>query len=88
MSAADILNGLSGMAWSDAALCAEIGGDEWFTDDEWSHSPSKAKKVCGRCPIQVECLEFALDHNEPYGIWGGLTHGERRQLKRERRLAS
>ncbi len=39
-----------------------------------------AKGICLGCPVQRECLEFALRVHEPHGIWGGLTESERRHL--------
>jgi len=36
-----------------------------------------AKRVCRRCPVQVECLRYAVERREPYGIWGGTTPVER-----------
>ena len=39
-----------------------------------------AKALCGRCPVRQECLEHALHNGEDYGIWGGLTEGERREV--------
>ena len=41
---------------------------------------SRAKHICLDCPVQGECLEFALRVREPHGIWGGLTEAERRRL--------
>ncbi|WP_407646122.1 WhiB family transcriptional regulator [Actinacidiphila oryziradicis] len=32
-----------------------------------------AKEVCARCPVREPCLQFTLEANEPYGVWGGLT---------------
>jgi WhiB family redox-sensing transcriptional regulator len=40
----------------------------------------KAKAICNVCPVKAECLEFALEIREPYGIWGSLTETERRQI--------
>jgi len=40
---------------------------------------TKAKEICLACPVQRECLEFALRVREPHGIWGGLTEAERRR---------
>ena len=40
----------------------------------------KAKAICDACPVEADCLEFALEIKEPYGIWGGLTETERRQV--------
>ncbi|WP_328952791.1 WhiB family transcriptional regulator [Kitasatospora purpeofusca] len=39
-----------------------------------------AKSVCARCPVRVQCRRYALATREPYGVWGGLTEGERRVL--------
>ncbi|NNF89390.1 MAG: WhiB family transcriptional regulator, partial [Acidimicrobiia bacterium] len=32
------------------------------------------------CPVRRECTEYAMEIREPYGIWGGYTETERRQL--------
>lgn len=39
-----------------------------------------AKRVCGSCPVQTKCLQYAIDNDERFGIWGGLTAHERRKL--------
>ncbi|MCI3276247.1 WhiB family transcriptional regulator [Streptomyces sp. 7R015] len=44
-----------------------------------------AKSVCERCPVQVACLARALDRREEHGVFGGLTAGERRTLRRRQR---
>lgn len=36
-----------------------------------------AKNLCAQCPIQKECLEYAVEAGEEWGIWGGLTAKER-----------
>lgn len=41
---------------------------------------SRAKALCGQCPVRANCLEYGL--HEPTGIWGG--EGVR---ERQRRLA-
>ena len=46
-----------------------------------------AKKVCGECPVQKQCSEYALKW-EDEGIWGGLTAEDRRKLKSAARRAS
>ena len=32
--------------------------------------------------VRAECLQYALEHDERFGIWGGLSERERRKLKR------
>ena len=43
----------------------------------------EAKRVCMSCEVRAECLEYALEHDERFGIWGGLSERERRRLKRQ-----
>nr|WP_308016707.1 MULTISPECIES: WhiB family transcriptional regulator [Streptomyces violaceusniger group] len=42
----------------------------------------EAKAVCRRCPVMETCLQWALDTNQHYGVWGGMSEDERRALKR------
>ncbi|MFP4234044.1 MAG: WhiB family transcriptional regulator [Nitriliruptoraceae bacterium] len=47
-----------------------------------------AKEVCCRCPVIDECRRYALEHQELYGVWGGLGESERRiLLERAGRIA-
>lgn len=39
-----------------------------------------AKAVCNICPVQTECLKWALETQEPDGIWGGKTADERKRI--------
>ena len=41
---------------------------------------AQAKAVYGRCPALDQCRDHALTTREPYGIWGGLSEGERAEL--------
>jgi WhiB family redox-sensing transcriptional regulator len=71
-------------AWRELALCAQVDPELWFP--EKGESPAAAKLLCGRCEVRAECLELALETNEQFGIWGGLSSKERRGLRRRRRL--
>jgi WhiB family redox-sensing transcriptional regulator len=72
--------------WRDRARCAEVDPEIFFPDKGESAAP--AKRVCRACEVRPECLQDALDRNEPFGIWGGLGERERRALARERRAAA
>ncbi len=37
-----------------------------------------AVAVCHDCPLEAECLEFALETGEKHGVWGGRTEAELR----------
>jgi WhiB family transcriptional regulator, redox-sensing transcriptional regulator len=69
-----------GLAWQDRALCAQTDPEAFFP--EKGGSTREAKKVCRACEVRPECLEYALEHDERFGIWGGLSERERRRLKR------
>lgn len=45
------------------------------------HNQRLAKELCSGCPIIVQCLDYAMKQNEEYGIWGGLSPYERKQLR-------
>lgn len=66
--------------WQAAALCKETYPDAFFP--EKGESPLSAKRICGRCPVTDECLDWALGNNERWGIWGGLSDAERRKIQR------
>lgn len=72
--------------WQLRAACR--GPETWLffppshseRKDEREERESRAKQICGRCPVRVECLDYAIRTREPYGIWGGLTEAERQDL--------
>ncbi len=66
--------------WQDKALCAQTDPEAFFP--EKGGSTREAKKICLGCEVRHECLEYALAHDERFGIWGGLSERERRRLKR------
>lgn len=70
-------------AWHEDAACTSIGGDEWFPNK--GESTRDAKGICRTCPVITQCLNWALDHDERFGVWGGLSERERRKLKPTRR---
>ena len=80
-SASAINGGLDGEGWRASALCAETDPEAFFP--EKGRSTAEPKKVCMRCPVRVQCLEYALRNDENFGIWGGLSSTERNRLKRK-----
>jgi WhiB family redox-sensing transcriptional regulator len=68
------------VSWQERALCAETDPEAFFP--EKGGSTREAKRVCTGCEVKGECLQYALAHDERFGIWGGLSERERRRLKR------
>ena len=75
--------------WRRFAACAGVETELFFPAGDVAPEPvaqaEHAKAICRDCPVQAQCLEHAMAANEPFGIWGGLTKGERRVLRRHRR---
>ncbi|MFC4140298.1 MULTISPECIES: WhiB family transcriptional regulator [unclassified Microbacterium] len=68
------------LAWQADALCAQVDPEAFFP--EKGGSTRDAKRICSSCDVRGECLEYALNNDERFGIWGGLSERERRKLKR------
>jgi hypothetical protein len=65
--------------WAVGA-CRQLPAD-WFHPDR-GEPTADAKAVCATCPVRVECLRWALDSQERFGIWGGTSERERRRIRR------
>lgn len=64
--------------WRAGALCAQTDPEIFFPES--GQSGLAAKRTCGRCEVRAHCLEEALVLGEHFGIWGGLSSGERNRL--------
>ncbi len=80
------MTALPDRAWQAAALCRGNHSYLFFPPstverkDERERRETKAKAICMVCPVRGDCLDFAMSIREPYGIWGGLTEADRRQV--------
>ena len=48
----------------------------------------KARKICADCPVQQECLEYALSNRIDHGVWGGTSERKRRRILKARKNAA
>lgn len=70
------------MAWVDYAVCGELGAAPMFPNAEDTYGINAAKANCMRCEVVFQCLGQAMDNNERFGIWGGMTPEEREDFRR------
>lgn len=63
-------------------LCAQTDPEAFFPEKGEPVKP--AKRICERCDVQEACLAWALDKDERYGVWGGLSENERKKIRAER----
>lgn len=77
-----VLNELLGTipAWVEDGLCGQTDPELFFPINGVNATEPKA--VCARCPVRSDCLEYALENDERFGVWGGLSERERRDLKK------
>lgn len=72
-------------AWYKQAVCVGVSGDIFF-EEGVKRLVIEAKTYCYRCPVRIQCLEYAIKAEE-HGIWGGMTSTERRkEIRRRRRM--
>lgn len=65
--------------WTTDAACADTNPNLWFP--ERGQPAGTARQICADCPVNTQCLDYALRWNIRFGIWGGHTVRERRQLR-------
>ncbi len=76
--------------WRGGAACREVDPGLFFPVGVTGPAETQiadAKAVCGRCGVREICLEFAVQTNQEYGVWGGMSEEERRAIRRARRAA-
>ncbi len=67
-------------AWTDHAVCK--GRTTLFFPPRAERPQarlrreSQARLLCGTCPVQQQCQQFARSHHE-YGFWGGESEEDR-----------
>jgi WhiB family redox-sensing transcriptional regulator len=67
--------------WQKNALCADPLNKR-FVQLFYSKDPkekAEAKNMCFGCPVRKECLQWALEHREIWGVWGGKDEIELRR---------
>lgn len=66
--------------WIADAACRGMDPGLFFPDRNEPTGPIKA--ICAECPVQADCLDYAIRTGQKYGIWGGTSEKQRRQLRR------
>jgi WhiB family transcriptional regulator, redox-sensing transcriptional regulator len=64
--------------WTKEALCRDQPDTLFFTGV--GQNPTAARRLCAMCPVQEDCLYYALIYDE-LGVWGGFSEDERKGLK-------
>ncbi len=70
--------------WWKLANCLGVEPNLFYP--ERGASTREAKEVCRGCAVRDDCLEYAINNGEKFGIWGGLSERERRRYRRQRQM--
>jgi hypothetical protein len=74
------------------AACKDKDTNIFFVDEVPVSSPAirmgiaKAISICNICNVQALCLMTAVNNEEEYGIWGGLTSKERKKMFKNKKI--
>lgn len=70
------------LTWMKDAVCRDENPELFFPHERSVAGIEAAKKVCELCPVQTECLDFALADplNSAFGVWGNKDQNERREI--------
>lgn len=69
--------------WQAQGACLGADPDLFFPERNGDVRPAKA--ICATCPVKRECLDYALETRQMFGIWGGLSEKQRKALRPRRR---
>jgi WhiB family redox-sensing transcriptional regulator len=67
--------------WQRNAECAKPENKnliENFFSDKISQK-HEVKNLCFLCPVRSDCLQWALEHRQIWGVWGGIDEFELRR---------
>lgn len=68
-------------SWRDEALCSFKKNEymvEWFFSEE-PEEIDAAKNLCFQCPVRKNCIKYALESKEIWGVWGGKDENQIRR---------
>lgn len=73
------------MDWAKKAACLGMNPEIFYPDSDEIHSKvtKLALSICQGCPVRAECLTHAVNNDESFGIWGGLSLRSRRKLTKK-----
>ena len=71
---------------ADAACRVDRSACDFFPGGDRGQTlamTNAARKVCRGCPVKIDCLLYAIETRQEYGVWGGATEPERKRLQRK-----
>jgi len=73
--------------WMADGACRNHPDAPWLWFPHQGGDTDTPKAICAGCPVRQQCLTYALDTNQTYGVWGGTSERERRRIRKQRRAS-
>jgi len=84
MQPGDIPDVTESLPFARNAACAGAPLGLFFPDKDQAHAAiEQARTLCRDCPVQADCLAWAVTHNEQ-GVWAGTTEQQRRAIRSQK----
>lgn len=74
---------LQNEAWRQKAKCRGLDPSLFFPERGDNATLSQAKKICRDCPVKLDCLQYAVENREEFGVWGEMTVKGFRKVRRQ-----
>lgn len=72
--------------WLDEASCLGQGSELFYSDNIYTNENrkliSEAKSICKKCPVAANCLQYSINNEEAFGVWGSFSSKERNVIKK------
>lgn len=85
------MTNMSQVTWQIEAKCAGKPATLFFFEvgaggkHQYSKMYKEARSICMGCGVAKKCYDFAVDHNEEYGVWGGVNFAQRHKYGKKYR---
>lgn len=69
------------LKWQDQASCRGVDTNDFFQEEVGAKANYSAQRImCATCPVRIDCLDFAINNHIKYGLWGGISPRNRRDV--------
>jgi WhiB family redox-sensing transcriptional regulator len=75
------------ITWMEDAGCREAEPEQFYYENE-QFQRKLVEQYCKLCLVKNQCLEYALAHEDRFGVWGGTTARQRKEILNKKPLGT
>ncbi len=68
--------------------CKGADPEIFFPERMTAAKVKAAKEICGTCPLEEDCREYAVADSNIYGVWGKTSDRDRIRIREQRAAAA